>query len=243
MRMTWSILPILRILAEEWLQEAVAKKLTITIDHNQISQTLYDFPVLITQNQLPQAAWNMIREDGENLWFDLPDGTLLDREVVTVDSRNRNLEIHVRLPEVSASTDTVFNMHFHNAPGYSFDTAMNVWDENFISVYHMNNHNENPGSGIVPVLEAGYGNQGMTYDGEYFYWGRNMGEDVDGRIYKLDRYGNLMATFTGPSHASGGDVREDHDTLIFHQLLRHGLSRNLGSQQRHRRQNSQLDHY
>jgi hypothetical protein len=57
--------------------------------------------------------------------------------------------------------------------------------------------------------------QGLVADGTYFYFGHSNGKDVDGVIYKYSYDGTYIADFPAPIHASEGDYRADHRSLIW----------------------------
>jgi len=58
--------------------------------------------------------------------------------------------------------------------------------------------------------------QGLTYFNGFWYWGQNLGAGVNGRIYKINATtGAVDSNFAGPPHAATGDVREDHNTMIW----------------------------
>ena len=59
------------------------------------------------------------------------------------------------------------------------------------------------------------GDQGLTTDGKYFYWGHSLGTGVDGRIYKMTYNGTDVTNFAGPAHCAGGAYRSDRGTLLF----------------------------
>lgn len=66
-----------------------------------------------------------------------------------------------------------------------------------------------------PFLTAAAGDQDITSDGSYFYWGHNNGNGVNGSIYKLNpNDGSVVATFTGPTHCASIDYRANRDTLL-----------------------------
>ena len=69
--------------------------------------------------------------------------------------------------------------------------------------------------GYGVLFTAGNGGQGLTTDGDYFYFGKSNGDGVDGTIYKYDFSGNFQTSFAGPPHSAGGSYRIDHDTILF----------------------------
>ncbi len=58
--------------------------------------------------------------------------------------------------------------------------------------------------------------QGLTYFKNFWYWGQNLGAGTNGRIHKINpTTGVVDSYFAGPPHSATGDVREDHDTMIW----------------------------
>ncbi len=202
------------ILADEWLEQNTLKRIKLTVDHNKVSGDLTDFPLLITEKVLPEAFWLMAADNIGRLNFKLSDDTALDYELATFDKDSRKLEIYVSVPLLSSGSDTEIYMELSGTPE---TVTGKIWDaEDYAVVYHMND--KAPAgrtSSLTHLLNTSYANQGLAFDGEYFYWGRNMGEYTDGRIYKIDMDGNIVDYFPGPTHSTGADIREDHDTLIF----------------------------
>jgi len=67
---------------------------------------------------------------------------------------------------------------------------------------------------VTKLFTASGGGQGLTFDGEYLYFGQNNGAGVNGSIYKLTLTGDFVDTFTGPPHCAGLDYRFDRDTIL-----------------------------
>ncbi|MFW9956423.1 MAG: hypothetical protein ACFFCT_00010 [Candidatus Odinarchaeota archaeon] len=108
----------------------------ITIDHNQVSGTLTNFPVLIdiTDTDLKTD----VRADGDDIIFKLGDEAL-DFEIELFDQdyspTHARLVAWVMIPTLSSTQDTVITMAYGN-PNAGPSSSTNVWEE-YETVHHL----------------------------------------------------------------------------------------------------------
>ena len=114
---------------------------TLTINHAKVGGDVTNFPVLvkIADTALMAAAegGHVQHAQGYDLKFTLPDGTPLSHEVERYAGNTGTLVAWVKLPLVTAATDTEFLMHYGDAATVA-PTAMpaDVWDSNYAMVQH-----------------------------------------------------------------------------------------------------------
>jgi len=122
----------------------VGKRQEIAISADKIDADLTDFPVAIDLGDLCPEIFTDL---GENkLKFKVTQGTTeLYVEIEHWDSTNQKGVIHTKVPLVSSSADTILTIEwgelFADNNTYIGETgstpAQNVWDSNFVAVYHM----------------------------------------------------------------------------------------------------------
>ena len=132
----------------------MANKLTYTIDPADIGSDLTDFPVVVQLDsssgkgafdttgiftELPNAGdWKYIHVTDAS-------GTELYCEVENWDVINEKATLHVKVPTVSSSADTVLTLDYNSTNadnsaniGVTGSTpSQQVWNSNFVAVYHM----------------------------------------------------------------------------------------------------------
>jgi len=129
------------------------RKCALTIDYTKLSGDVVNFPVLLTVANLPSEMFDAdgsypARADGGDIRCstDAAGTTQIPVEVYYFlrdnNPANGKTEIHVKLPSISSSVNTVFYI-WYNAPSETMPAAsstygsQNVWDANFKFVSHM----------------------------------------------------------------------------------------------------------
>lgn len=99
-------------LAEENLKIEIPSFIVeITIQSSEVSATLTDYPLVITERDLPDTFWDYATTS--NIQFKASGGgSDLTTEIAWVDIANESFRGHVLVPSVSSSTDTVIEMHW-----------------------------------------------------------------------------------------------------------------------------------
>jgi len=112
-----------------------AKK--VTVNSSKISSTLTDFPVLVNLTS-SNFDFGKARSDGYDLRFISQDNTTeykYERE--KHDSGGSKAWYWVKIPSVSASSDTDFFMYYGNPGASDGQDVANTWDKDFQLVYHL----------------------------------------------------------------------------------------------------------
>lgn len=111
----------------------------ITVDASNIDASLSDFPVLVKLSN-SNFDFSKALSSGNDIRFTLADGsTLLKYEREIHNDVAEKAVYHVKVPNVDNSTDTIIYMYYGNALAGDGADAENVWDANFVAVYHMKN--------------------------------------------------------------------------------------------------------
>jgi len=133
-----------------WLSGWTYRK-KITIDNTKVDASLVDFPVLVALTNT-NFDFTKAQPGGEDIRFTSSDGeTLLKYERERHDSVNELAEYHVKVSSVSSSADTEIYLYYGNSGASDGEDAVNVWDSNFVAVYHMNN---DPSGGSGCILDS-----------------------------------------------------------------------------------------
>ncbi|MEZ4104351.1 MAG: DUF2341 domain-containing protein [Candidatus Paceibacterota bacterium] len=115
----------------------------ITVHSTNIDENLTDFPVYIDLNNFGTNFFDRINSDGGDIRITESDGiSEVPREVVSASTTAETGEVYFKAPTLSSTTDTVFYIYYGNATATDYavdDTygAENVWDSNYLGVYHL----------------------------------------------------------------------------------------------------------
>ena len=119
----------------------------VVIDSGEIDNDLTDFPVYLNLADFDPSFFSGVRADGGDIRITQSDGvTELPREVVDIDTGTQTGELYFKAPTLSSTTNATFYVYYGNAAAADYaitDTygAENVWDDDFLAVYHMENIN------------------------------------------------------------------------------------------------------
>jgi len=162
-----------------WLSGYSYRK-KITIDETKIDENLTDFPVLV---KLDSTNFNFshARSDGYDIRFTSSDGTtLLKYERERHNAASQVAEYWVRIPNISASTNTEFYIYYGKSDASDGADPTNVWDSNFKLALHLketsgthydstsNANNGTPYNGVVQGTTAKI-DGGDSFDGSNDY--------------------------------------------------------------------------
>ena len=127
----------------------------VTIDSTKVGATLTDYPCLIDLSDMDKTTdiFDTCRTDGGDIRVTLSDGTTqLAREVVSIDTTGKTGEVHVKIPSLSSSVDTVIRVWYNGTDTEPAEDSTygkeNAWNPNYKMVQHMN---QDP-SGSAPQM-------------------------------------------------------------------------------------------
>lgn len=137
----------------------LVKGMVATTDHTKVDETLYNFPICLT---LSSGIINPLFIDGltDSDWEYLHvrvDGVDCYVEVDQFDLSIPNIVLWAKIPEISATEDMEIEIIFITSSVNSYigltgsTAAQNVWDDNFLAVYHMS---QDPTGGTGCVLDS-----------------------------------------------------------------------------------------
>lgn len=122
---------------QPWYASAWAFRKKITINRSQVSgtSTLLNFPVLISvaDSEIKASA----NTSGSDLLFTAADGTTkLSYELESYDQSSGQIVAWVRVPSISAASDTFIYLYYGNSGSGNNQDPASVWDSNFKAVWH-----------------------------------------------------------------------------------------------------------
>jgi hypothetical protein len=131
-----------------WYQaEPWSHRIPLTIQASQIDADLTSFPVLVSL--VDPAIGSGAQSDGDDIRFTAADGTTpLNHEIETWDSGTGTLAAWVRVPAVSATSDTTIYLYYGAAQAPSHQNPPSVWAD-AEAVWHLH---RDP-SGPAPQLD------------------------------------------------------------------------------------------
>ncbi len=128
---------------EGGFDEAWAYREMITINASEIDEDLTNFPVYLDLADFGSTFFTRINTDGSDIRITESDGVSeVPREIVSASTTLESGEVYFSAPTLSSTTNSVFYIYYGNALATDYavtDTygAENVWDSDFLAVYHM----------------------------------------------------------------------------------------------------------
>ena len=126
----------------------------IVIDSSITTDDLTDFPLMVKITEGTNDVFANAQADADDILFTTADGsTKLPHEIedFTTTPGSEQLIAWVKLPTLSASKDTVIFMYYGNANCATQQDAANVWDENYVGVWHLG---EDPSGSAPQMLDS-----------------------------------------------------------------------------------------
>lgn len=176
----------------------------IKIDHREVRGNLTDFPFLV--NIIDTDLTAFAQADCDDILFTTISNIQLSHEIEKCDlTANDHLIAWVKLPSISYTQDTRFNMYFGNSTVSNQQDIFNVYNDNFILVDHLNGTDRidstdgrNNGTISGSTLINGFIGDGRFFDGINDQVKYNLEEDFDFTITdKFTITGWVNATNTG----------------------------------------------
>ena len=126
-----------------WYDGAWAYRQKITIDGGQVSGTLTNFPLLLTEGCIEADVWSGAQTNGNDIVFTQSDGvTKLSHELERYSTNDQTVVAWVQIPELSSVTGTELWMYYGNAGAANQEDAGDVWAD-YASVWHLGEAVEN----------------------------------------------------------------------------------------------------
>jgi len=158
---------------------------SITIDADQVTSNLTNFPMLFstTLEDLKATSTNgrIQKTDATDIVFTSSDGTYLDYEIEKYTSSTGELIAWVELDSISSTTNTTLNMYYGDIDSVDHSTTTGVWASDYAGVWHLPNNatasttdstsNANNGTakGNASSTASGQVNGAFAFDGNGDY--------------------------------------------------------------------------
>ena len=124
-----------------WCNEDYSYRQIITIDLSQVAGDETNFPILISvvSNSLRDTAngGHVESSNGYDILFYSSTCTLLVHEIERYVNTTGTLDYWVRIPALSSTVTQTIHMYYGKAGVVADPSSTDVWDENFVGVYHM----------------------------------------------------------------------------------------------------------
>jgi hypothetical protein len=165
--------PALSVFPTDW-----GRKCEIVIDAAEVDGTLTNFPVLLTEANLPSEMLDAdgsypARNGGGDIRFtsDEAGTTRIPCEIVSFVTNNNpalgTAQIWVKVPSISASVNTSFWLWYNNpdatlpVPSSDYGSE-NVWDSDYVSVWHLE---QEPSSVSAQIFDSTRNKKHLTAEG------------------------------------------------------------------------------
>ena len=153
----------------------------ITIDHTKVNADLTDFPILVRLTD-QNFNFNQCREDGFDIRFYDSNGDALSYQRERHDFDGKKAEYWVKVPLISSSQNTVITMEYGNLTAGDGADPGNVWDDSFISLWHL----DEDADGTAAEYKDSKGSNDGQGTG-------TVAADVEGRIGLAQEFGGEAA--------------------------------------------------
>jgi hypothetical protein len=184
----------------------------LTIDGTKIDANLNNFPITVFLNSL-RFNFSKARSDGFDIRFTDSDGvTLLTYERERHDATNQLAEYHVKIPSLTAGQNKTIYMYYGNNSASDGTDPTNVWDSNFVGVYHLKESTGNFNSS-TSTNYYGVGAGGIT---------RGVSGKIDGAVsfdgssgeIDIDNMSNITGDWTIEVLLKRGRINSSVDEII-----------------------------
>jgi hypothetical protein len=173
-----------------WWNSSWLYRMSIVIDHDNVSDNLTNFPVLIdiTDANLSTKA----QSDGDDFVFTDYNCNLLNHEIEYYDNISGHLIVWVNVTSLSANVDTVLYMYYGNSVCGNMENVIGTWRSEFVMVHHLD---ETSGTHYD---STSYGNNGTAQS--------SVDQNVTGKINGADEFDDTANAFVDVGVNSSMDI-------------------------------------
>ncbi len=118
-----------------WWDEGWYYRKALVVDYTKVDSELTNFPIAVQFNTT-NNIYNNTNSDGSDLRFTDNNGNLLNYEIEKWNESGTST-VWVKLPTVYATASTTFYIYYGNPTATDAQTPTEVWDDNFVGVWHM----------------------------------------------------------------------------------------------------------
>lgn len=167
------------VLPSDWYDGDWLYRKQITVNSSQVEIDAVDYPLLVNITDTDLA--NDARTDGFDIIFTTSDGTTtLDFERELFDDSTGDLVAWVKT-DIASTVDTVIYMYYGNSAKEVDSSQDNIWDSNFVGVWHMDDSVVDESNQIaVHNDSSSYGNEGNQNGNNELSGIIGYGQEFDG---------------------------------------------------------------
>lgn len=112
-------------------------RVRITTNNSQVAGNLTNYPAYFDFNGLPSNFWAAVQSNGIDVRLTSSDAiTVLNHELVAIDTSAETGEVHFDTVLISSTTDTIFYLYYNNSNAGDISTTA-TWNSNYITVLHL----------------------------------------------------------------------------------------------------------
>jgi len=120
----------------DWWDEAWGARRQLTFDNSAQAEDFVDFPVLVLLDS-SRIDYSKTQNSGQDIRFVDQDDTVLSHEIELWDEGGESW-VWVKVTQIDGSSNTDYIwMYYGNATASDGQDAANVWDSNYIGVWHL----------------------------------------------------------------------------------------------------------
>ena len=131
--------------SDPWFNNDWNNRVKITLNSSDVDSQLTNFPILInisdSSGQLGDDIsfiFDEVESDYNACAYTTVDTTRLYFEVESWDNVTEEAYVWVKVPSISNTSDTILYLYFDvDQDGSSYNNPVNVWDDNFVMVQHL----------------------------------------------------------------------------------------------------------
>lgn len=151
-----------------WFNKSYKYRAPIVIQKGQVAGALTNFPIYLDLARLgtTNPFWSHTKKnsDGGDILITNSAGARLPLEVVSVSTSSKTGEVWFRSDSISSSSNITFYMYYGSSTATKVAStttygARNVWSDNFVSVFHMN---QSPAGTGPQMLDSANGYNGTS---------------------------------------------------------------------------------
>jgi len=108
---------------------------TITINHDYVTASLVDYPLMLT---IDESIADWFNDNASDVRFVSVDNTTIFRTEKELILNTGDRTFWVKIPYIYADVDTVFLMYYNNTNAEPLFYVESIWNANFINIQHLN---------------------------------------------------------------------------------------------------------
>ena len=200
-----------------WWNVSWYKSKNITISNSNENLTDYQLELNITYDSDMLLDFSDLRFT----WYN--ESSNSEQEIPYWQEESRNglwSTFWIKIPYLESGSNSVVKVYYDNPDVSSSSSGKDtflLFDDFDESTYNTSvwtkegSGTESKETYFYKFISTSVNTQGLTTDGKYFYWG----DDTAKVIKKLDYNGNVISSFSGPTHCAGGSYATDRGTIYF----------------------------